>query len=161
MSDKERGRDDSGNEGDDFEEDVRHTSVSTNSGRVRVAKQEIGDVSGDGSHGSDYEEGVELATNRQEAFSDDGSPSEQDVTDQKGLDDEFVEGDIGNREDVDDLKDVSELEADDKGSDDDYQVGLQAATLFLIPLLLIDCKRYMKILRPNLYSCYRYCRNRH
>ncbi|XP_024375943.1 protein CHROMATIN REMODELING 5 isoform X2 [Physcomitrium patens] len=122
VSDKERGRDDSGNEGDDFEEDVRHTSVSTNSGRVRVAKQEIGDVSGDGSHGSDYEEGVELATNRQEAFSDDGSPSEQDVTDQKGLDDEFVEGDIGNREDVDDLKDVSELEADDKGSDDDYQV---------------------------------------
>lgn len=121
-------RDDPGNEDDEFDEETGHLmSVPLNSGHVRVAKRRRGNISEYGSHGSDYDEGVDLATNRQGAFSDGDSHSEQEATVQKGHEDtegpNEVDEDTGEKEeDADDLKDTSEIEPDEKGSDDDYQV---------------------------------------
>ncbi|XP_024377849.1 protein CHROMATIN REMODELING 5 isoform X3 [Physcomitrium patens] len=110
-------RDDPGNEHEDFQEEVGHALLApVYSGRARVAKEGSADIS-DGPNGSNFEEGAKLATNRQEAFSDD----EQEDVGQKGLQVEVLEGDIGHKED-DDTKDVSEFEGDGKGSNDDYQV---------------------------------------
>lgn len=119
-------RDDPGNEDDEFEEETGLTlSVPVNSGQVRLAKQRSGDISEDG---SDYDEGIELATNRQEAFSDGDSHSEQDAAGQKVHEDtarpDELEGDTGEKEEeLDDPKDTSEIEPDEKDSDEDYQVG--------------------------------------
>ena len=115
------------NEDEEFEEETGLTlSVPTNSGHVILAKQGSGDISDDG---SDYDEGVELATNRQEAFSDGDSHSEQEAAGQKAHEDaeqpDEVEGDIGEKEEeLDDPKDTSEVEPDEKDSDEDYQVGI-------------------------------------
>jgi hypothetical protein len=119
-------RDDPGNEDDEYEEETGLTlSVPINSGRVRLAKQGSGDIS---ENGSDYDEGVELATNRQEAFSDGDSHSEREAAGQEGHKDtdrpDEVEGETGEKEEeLDDPKDASEVEPDGKDSDEDYQVG--------------------------------------
>lgn len=122
---REDGRNNAGNDENEFDEEI----VAHNSGFNREVKEESGEISREESHGSDFEEGIELATNRQEAFSDGDSHSEQDdydaptskaLEDTEGLED--VEG-VTVEEDVDDLKDVSEPDPEDKISDDeDYQV---------------------------------------
>ena len=127
----EDGRNNAGNDENEFDEEI----VPDNSGFNREVKEESGEISREESHGSDFEEGIELATNRQEAFSDGDSHSEQDEYDaptSKALEDteglEEVEG-VTVEEDVDDLKDVSEPDPEDKVSDDeDYQVISKALT---------------------------------
>ncbi|KAG0616525.1 hypothetical protein M758_5G122400 [Ceratodon purpureus] len=116
-------RDGPRNEDDEFEEETGLTlSAPINPGRVRLAKQGSGDIS---EGGSDYDEGVELATNRQEAFSDGDSHSDQEVAVQKVHEDteqlDEVEGDEKGI-DLDDPKDTSEVEPVEKDSDEDYQV---------------------------------------
>lgn len=119
-------RDDPGNEDDEFDEETGHTrSVPIISGHVRVAKQGSGDISEEGSPGSDYDEAVELATNRQGGFSDADSQSDEEAAGRKGHEDRdgLNEVDTGEKEeDLDNFKDTSDVEPDDKGSDEDYQV---------------------------------------
>jgi hypothetical protein len=118
-------RDGPGNEDDEFDEETGHPMpVPISSGRVRVAKRGSGGISEDGSPGSEYDEGVELATNRQGTFSDGNSHSEQEAAGQKGQEDTEGPNEVEREkeEDVDDLKDTSEPEPDEKGSDEDYQV---------------------------------------
>lgn len=116
-------RDGQGNEDDEYVEEAGHLiTMPISSGRVRVENRGSGVKSDDGSPGSDYDEGVDLATNRQEAFSEGDNHPEQAAAGQKDHTERPNEVERDKKEDVDDFKDISEPEPDDKGSDEDYQV---------------------------------------
>lgn len=116
-------RDGQENEDDEYDEEAGHLiSMPVSSGRVRVEKRGSGVKSDDGSPASDYDEGVDLATNRQEAFSEGDNHPEQAAPGQKDLTERPNEVERDKKEDLDDFKDTSEPEPDDKGSDEDYQV---------------------------------------
>ena len=100
------------------------------------------EILGNESPGSEYEDGVELASNRQEAFSDGDSQSEQgdyEGLSNKEMEDveqpEEVEEVVGEKgeEGSDHVKDASEPEHEEKDSDDDddYKVTGEPETKFI------------------------------
>jgi hypothetical protein len=76
-------------------------------------------MSGEDSSDSDYEGGVELATNRQEAFSEGESQSAKGDFDEGSEENERNEGEA---KEGDSMKDLSYEEAPEKDSDEDCQV---------------------------------------
>ncbi|CAK9238133.1 unnamed protein product [Sphagnum jensenii] len=123
--DTEEERDDAVAEENDVDEEAEHTGVVPSKSAIFSRSTEPGGgragMSGEDSRDSDYEGGVELATNRQEAFSEGESQSAKGDFDEGSEENERNEGEA---KEGDSMKDLSYEEAPEKDSDEDCQEGI-------------------------------------
>lgn len=121
--DTDEERDDAVAEENDVDEEAEHTGVVPSKSAIFSRSTEPrggrAGMSGEDSRDSDYEGGVELATNRQEAFSEGESQSAKGDFDEGSEENERNEGEP---KEGDSMKDLSYKEAPEKDSDEDYQV---------------------------------------